>query len=58
METVALLKTNKGHVIAVYASAADADNVAAEYNAYATWGDESCPDPDAPYSVDVWSVQQ
>lgn len=56
METVALLKSVTGEVIAIYASAVEAQALVDRYNSDPFVDGE--PDVDAPYSVETWSVQQ
>ncbi|HKO84898.1 MAG TPA: hypothetical protein VJ140_10150 [Actinomycetota bacterium] len=54
-EVVALLLKSDGTVASVWASQAAAEAQAAQFNADPHIG-QGEPDPDAPYSVQVWSV--
>lgn len=55
MNTVAILKTNKGQIARVFAEEIEARRICDKMNAD-PFIEPGSPDIDAPYSVDLWSV--
>lgn len=56
METIHMLLTNKGETCSVYAVLQDATDKMEQFNAD-PYNDDGDPDPDAPYGVCTWHVQ-
>lgn len=57
MQTVTLLVTRNGTPVSVFATPAQAQERADRYNVD-PYIDSETPDPDAPYSVQTWGVQE